>query len=182
MYPDQQRTYVDVELLTDHLCGQFRPGHFRGVATVVAKLLNIVQPDQAFFGQKDAQQLGVIRRMVQDLNMPVEIIAVPTVRESDGLALSSRYRRLSPEERSIAPMLYQALQAAAGLIAKGATAPEDVKREALAVLAGQPSMRVEYFEIVDPDQMQPVGEISGPVLIAAAVWLGSTRLIDNLLA
>jgi pantoate--beta-alanine ligase len=182
MYPCPQRAYVDVEVLTDGLCGKFRPGHFRGVATVVMKLLNIVQPDRAYFGEKDAQQLAVIRRMVHDLDMPVAIVAVPTVREPDGLALSSRNRLLSPEERSAAPALYQSLQAAARLVAQGARNPEEVKREALAILARQPRMRVEYFEVVDPGGMQPVAEIRGAVLIAAAVWLGPTRLIDNLLA
>jgi pantoate--beta-alanine ligase len=182
MYPCPQRAYVDMGLLTDGLCGKFRPGHFRGVATVVTKLLNIVQPDRAYFGEKDAQQLAVIRRMVQDLDMPVTIVGVPTVREPSGLALSSRNRHLSDEERSIAPALYQSLRAAEKMIAEGARNPEDVKRAALAILAAQPQMRVEYFEVVDPGDMQPVTEIRGAVLVAAAVWLGSTRLIDNVLA
>jgi pantoate--beta-alanine ligase len=182
MYPCQQRTHVDVEALTDHLCGQFRPGHFRGVTTVVTKLFNIVQPDRAYFGEKDAQQLGVIRRMVQDLNVPVAIVGVPIVREPDGLARSSRNQHLSSEERRIAPVLYQSLKAAAEVVGRGASGPEDVKREALAILARQPQIRVEYFEIVDPEEMQPVAEIRGPVLIATAVWLGPTRLIDNVLA
>jgi pantoate--beta-alanine ligase len=182
MYPRRQRAYVDVEVLTARLCGQFRPGHFRGVTTVVAKLLNIVQPDRAYFGQKDAQQLAVIRRLVADLNLPVEIVGVLTVREADGLALSSRNQHLSAEERAAAPLLYQSLQAAEAAIARGERGPERAKQAALAVLAPEPRIRVEYFEIVDPDELQPVAEIAAPVLIAAAVWLGATRLIDNLVA
>jgi len=182
MYPRRQRAFVDVEALTEHLCGRFRPGHFRGVATVVAKLLNIVQPDRAYFGEKDAQQLAVIRRMVADLNLPVEIVGVPTVREGDGLALSSRNQHLSAEERAVAPMLYQSLAAAQAAIARGERDSERAKQAALTVLVAEPRIRVEYFEIVDPDELQPVAEIAGPVLVAAAAWLGATRLIDNVVA
>lgn len=182
MYPRRQRAYVDVEALTEHLCGRFRPGHFRGVATVVAKLLNIVQPDRAYFGEKDAQQLAVIRRMVADLNLPVAIVGVATVREADGLALSSRNQHLSAEERAVAPLLYQSLLAAEASIAGGERDPERAKQAALAALAPEPLIRVEYFEIVDPEELQPVAEIVGPVLVAAAAWLGATRLIDNLVA
>lgn len=181
MYPAPQRAFVEVTALTERLCGRFRPGHFRGVATVVLKLLNIVQPDRAYFGEKDAQQLAVVRRMVRDLNLTVEIVGVPTVREADGLALSSRNRHLDPEQRSAATSLYQALQAAERLIAAGAADPERVQAEALAVLAAQPLVRVEYLEVVDPDDIQPVSRITGPVLVASAVWLGSARLIDNVL-
>jgi pantoate--beta-alanine ligase len=180
MYPGPQMSFVEVTRLTEHLCGRFRPGHFRGVATVVLKLLNIVQPDRAYFGEKDAQQLAVIRRMVRDLAVPVTIIGVPTVREPDGLALSSRNQRLSPEERRIAPALYQALLLVRRRIAGGARDPDRIKQEAREVLAGQPGMSVEYLEIVDPETMQPAGRIEGPVLAAAAVWLGATRLIDNM--
>jgi pantoate--beta-alanine ligase len=182
MYPRRQRAFVDVEALTAHLCGQFRPGHFRGVATVVAKLLDIVQPDRAYFGEKDAQQLAVIRRMVADLNLPVEIVGVPTVREADGLALSSRNQHLSADERALAPLLYQSLKAAEAAIERGEHDPERAKQAALAMLACVPSIRVEYFEIVDPEELQPVAEIAAPVLVAAAAWLGATRLIDNLVA
>lgn len=181
MYPGPQRAFVEVTGLTEHLCGRFRPGHFRGVATVVMKLFNIVQPDVAYFGEKDAQQLAVIRRMVRDLNLPIAIVGVPTVREADGLALSSRNEHLSAEERRVAPMLYQALEAAGRRIAAGATDSLAVKNEALAILERQPLMRVEYLEVVDPEEMQPVDRIAGPVRLAAAVWLGSTRLIDNIL-
>ncbi|HVX67670.1 MAG TPA: pantoate--beta-alanine ligase [Bryobacteraceae bacterium] len=182
MYPRTQRTHVEVEALADHLCGKFRPGHFRGVATVVTKLLNIVQPDRAYFGEKDAQQLAVIRRMVVDLNMPVEIVGVPIVREASGLALSSRNRHLSEEERRTATALYRSLRAAQAAVARGEADPDKVKREALAVLAEHPAIQVEYFEIVDPCEVQPVVEIRGPVLVAVAAWLGSTRLIDNVTA
>jgi pantoate--beta-alanine ligase len=152
------------------------------VTTVVAKLFHIVQPDVAYFGEKDAQQLAVIRRMVRDLDMPVRIVGVPTMRESDGLALSSRNQRLSPEERRVAPLLYQALLAAERAIAAGATDPAEARGAALAVLGREPLVRVEYLEVVDPEEMHPVDRIVGPVRVAAAVWLGATRLIDNVLA
>jgi pantoate--beta-alanine ligase len=181
IYPHPQRTFVEVTGVTEHLCGQFRPGHFRGVATVVLKLFNIVQPDRAYFGEKDAQQLAVIRHMVRELNLPVTIVEVATVREADGLAVSSRNQRLSPEQRRVATRLFQALQVAEKRIASGASSPEEIKREALALLHHEPQLRVEYLEIVDPDEMQPVDRIAGPVRVAAAVWIGATRLIDNLL-
>ena len=180
MYPCPRRAYVDVELLTDGLCGKFRPGHFRGVATVVTKLLNIVQPDRAYFGEKDAQQLAVIRRMAHDLDMPVAIVGVPTVREPSGLALSSRNRHLNAEERVVAVALYRALCAAARSIAGGERSAEAVKRAAFEMLAREPRVRVEYLEIADECQMQPVESIEGPVRVAAAVWVGGTRLIDNI--
>jgi pantoate--beta-alanine ligase len=181
MYPEPPRTFVEVEGLTGHLCGKFRPGHFRGVATVVLKLFEIVQPDRAYFGEKDAQQLAVIARMVRDLNVPVSVIGVETVREADGLAMSSRNRLLTPAERRIAPLLYQALQLAGRRIEAGARDPAQAREHALALLR-RPEIRVEYLEIVDPAALQPVEQIGGPVRVAAAVWLGSTRLIDNLLA
>jgi pantoate--beta-alanine ligase len=181
MYPSPPSTFVEVAGVSEPLCGKFRLGHFRGVATVVAKLLNIVGPDKAYFGQKDAQQLAVIQRMVGDLNMPVEIVPVPTVREPDGLALSSRNRRLTPEERRIAPVLYEALCIAADCIWQGST-PEKAKEFALARLRQRPQILVEYLEIVDPASMTPVERISGPVRIAIAAWIGSTRLIDNIAA
>jgi pantoate--beta-alanine ligase len=181
MYAAPLLTFVEVSSVSERLCGEFRPGHFRGVATVVSKLFNIVQPDQAYFGEKDAQQLAVIRKMVTDLNIPVTIVPVATVREPDGLAMSSRNRRLDPEQRRIAPMLYQALQAASARIASGTASPDPIRNAALAVLQSQPAIRVEYLEAVDPETMQPVEAIVGPVRIAAAVWIGSIRLIDNVL-
>jgi pantoate--beta-alanine ligase len=181
MYPRPQRTFVEVTRITDHLCGQFRPGHFRGVATVVLKLLNIVQPDRAYFGEKDAQQLAVIRRLVDDLNVPVAIVGVPTVREADGLALSSRNQHLNAEERRVATVLYGALQEAETLIAASEKRSETIKKEIMPLFQQHPQVRLEYFEIIDPDEMQPVDEITGPVRAAAAIWVGDTRLIDNVL-
>jgi pantoate--beta-alanine ligase len=180
MYPRPERAFVEVTGVSDHLCGKFRPGHFRGVATVVLKLLNIVQPGRAYFGEKDAQQLAVIRRMASDLNVPSTIVGVPTLREPDGLALSSRNQLLSPEERRVAPLLNQALKAAEAMIAAGATSPDEIQRGALRILEGNPLIRVEYLDIVDPDDMQPVEHVTGPVRVAAAIWIGKVRLIDNL--
>ncbi len=182
MYAAEPLTSVVVSRLTEHLCGPQRPGHFEGVATVVTKLLNIVQPDRAYFGEKDRQQLVVIRRVVKDLNIPVEIVGVPTVREPDGLALSSRNQLLSPEERQGATVLYRALRKAEALVQASETCPGEVMKQGLAVFESEPSTRIEYFEVVDPDQLQPVDEIKAPVLIAGAVHLGTTRLIDNILA
>jgi pantoate--beta-alanine ligase len=176
MYPQPSATFVDVPPLAECLCGKFRTGHFRGVATVVAKLFHIVEPDFAYFGEKDAQQLAIVERMVRDLNFPLTIVPVPTVREPDGLALSSRNRRLTPEERRIAPVLYRALRQARATLTDG---PGAARQAALDVLAGEPSARVEYLEVVDAGSMHPVDRIQGPVKIAAAVWLGNTRLIDN---
>ena len=181
MYPEPPATFVEVAGVSEKLCGEFRPGHFRGVATVVLKLFNIIQPSRAYFGEKDAQQLAVIRRMTRDLNLPLEVVPVPTVREPDGLALSSRNKHLSPEERKAAPVVFLALLAAQQLVARGSTDPAEVRAAALAVLAQEPRARVEYLEVVDPDEMQPVEGIAKPVRVALAVWLGSTRLIDNLL-
>jgi pantoate--beta-alanine ligase len=179
MYPETERAFVEVTAVSDHLCGKFRPGHFRGVATVVLKLLNIVQPDRAYFGEKDVQQLAVIRRMVSDLNVPVTIVEVPTVRAADGLALSSRNQHLSAEERRIAPVLYRALEAARNLIASGQTRAASVKQESLRILETRAEVRVEYLEVVGAEDMQPTSEIKGPVRVAGAVWIGQTRLIDN---
>ncbi len=179
-YPDAPVTFVDIPALTAHLCGAHRPGHFRGVATVVLKLLNIVQPHRAYFGEKDAQQLAVIRRMVADLNVPVTIVPVSTVREEDGLALSSRNKHLTPEQRAIAPLLSRALRAAVGAIDHGERSTDFLRNVANTMFARHPEARLEYFEITDPDTLVPVERIAGPVLIAAAMWLGSTRLIDNM--
>jgi pantoate--beta-alanine ligase len=182
MYPRATRTHVDVNTLTDPMEGRFRPGHFRGVATVVAKLFNIVQPDRAWFGEKDAQQLAVIRRMVDDLNFPVELTEVPTVREASGLAMSSRNQRLSEAERQWAVALYKALEEARRAIESGEVSAAVVKARAAEVLAEYPQVSAEYLEIVDPNDMQPVDKISGPVRVAGAIRIGKTRLIDNVLA
>lgn len=181
MYPRTQLAFVEVTRITDHLCGQFRPGHFRGVATVVLKLLNIVEPSRAYFGEKDAQQLAVIRRMVADLNVPVAIVEVPTVREDDGLALSSRNQHLNVRERQIAPVLIHALRSAQKLISEGVARVDEIKREASRGFAEHPEVRVEYLEIVDPEEMQPVESVRAPVRVAGAIWIGKTRLIDNVL-
>ena len=180
MYPVEPVCMVNVTRITDRLCGQFRPGHFDGVATVVTKLFDIVQPDLAYFGEKDAQQLAVMRRMVVDLNLPVEIVGVPTVREADGLALSSRNVRLSTEERSKAIALYRALREAERAIAGGERDARAVERQAAAVIPPDTSLRLEYLEVVDPLALQRVDTIDGPVLVAGALWVGNTRLIDNL--
>jgi pantoate--beta-alanine ligase len=181
MYPTPQSTFIEVEGVSEHLCGMFREGHFRGVATVVAKLFNIAEPDKAYFGEKDVQQLAVIERMVSDLNMPIEIVPVPTVREADGVALSSRNQRLTAEERRLAPLLYQAMQMAARLIENGNRSAAEVRNGAIAYLQEHPEFRVEYLEVVDAGSMTPVEQIAGPVRIATAAWLGNTRLIDNIL-
>jgi pantoate--beta-alanine ligase len=181
MYPSAPLATVNVERIVDHLCGPYRPGHFRGVATVVMKLLQIVQPQRAYFGEKDAQQLAVIQKMVIDLNVPVAIVPVATVRERDGLAISSRNRHLTPQERQSAPALYAALRTAERMIGEGETNVDTVKHAASAALAAVPGVRVEYFEIVNPDDMQPMATITKPARVAGAIWLGSTRLIDNVL-
>ena len=181
MYPGEPSCVVEVGRIADHLCGRFRPGHFRGVATVVMKLFQIVQPDRAYFGEKDAQQLAVIRHMVRDLDVPVHIEGVPTVREADGLALSSRNQRLSPDERALARCLYQALCEARQQISAGVREAAAVQRAAGARIPSDDRLRLEYLEVVDPDDMQPVERIDGPALVAGALWVGSTRLIDNLL-
>jgi len=182
MYPLPQLISVEVGRLSEHLCGKFRPGHFRAVATVVIKLLNIVQPQRAYFGEKDIQQLTIIRRMVTDLSLNVTIVGVPIVREIDGLALSSRNKYLTAEERKFAPTLYRALQEAASRIRTGEKDASKVREAALSLFVNSPLIRVEYLEIVDPDELQPVATISGPVRIAGAIWVGATRLIDNVTA
>ena len=176
MYPDEPRTWVDVPALAEHLCGPGRPGHFRGVATVVMKLFQIVQPDRAYFGEKDAQQLAIIRRMVKDLDVPVTIVPVATIREPDGLAMSSRNRHLTPEERQRATVLFQALFVARDLVLRGERSAERIRSSVVPLFDG---IQLEYFSIVDPEALSPVERIEGPVLIAGAIWLGSTRLIDN---
>jgi pantoate--beta-alanine ligase len=179
MYPTAQETIVDVPQVSKGLCGEFRPGHFRGVATVVTKLFNIVQPGIAYFGEKDAQQLAVIRTMVRDLNMPLSIRGLPTVREPDGLAMSSRNERLSPVERPLARVLYKALQAAKASLEDGVRDVNAIRQTGLTVLAGQPEVRLEYLEVVDAITMRALAEISGSVCVAIAAWVGSVRLIDN---
>jgi len=181
LYPREQVTFVESPVLGTHLRGAHRPGHFRGVATVVLKLLNIVEPARAYFGEKDAQQLAIIRRMVLDLNVPVTVVPVATVREADGLALSSRNKHLTAAQREIAPVLSRALRGAVDSIARGELVVAGLREAAIAMFEEWPEARVEYFEVCDPDTLQPVDRVEGPVLIAGAMWLGSTRLIDNML-
>jgi pantoate--beta-alanine ligase len=179
-YPAGASTWVEVEGVSDGLCGTHRPGHFRGVATVVAMLFNAVQADLAVFGRKDLQQLAVIRRMVRDLHLPVRIVAHETVREADGLAMSSRNRYLTPEQRPQAATIAAAMAAAQALARGGMTDAGRLREAALEVLRGQPAIRVQYCEIVDRDTMAAVASTEGKTCaIAIAGHLGTTRLIDN---
>ncbi|MCX8033096.1 MAG: pantoate--beta-alanine ligase [Thermoleophilia bacterium] len=180
MYPPGFCTWVNVEGLTEGLCGRSRPGHFRGVCTVVAKLFNICQPDRAYFGEKDAQQLVVVKRMVQDLNFPIEIVPCSTVREPDGLAMSSRNMLLTREQRQQAPMLYKALKEAERLIKTGVKDTTALK-QAIATVLGEASLgQVDYIEIVDAETLAPMETVWGECLIALAVRFGEVRLIDNI--
>ena len=181
MYPQEPRCTVEVSRLGDFLCGRSRPGHFSGVATVVLKLFNIVSPDRAYFGEKDAQQLAIVRRLVSDFNLPVAIVGVPTVREPDGLAMSSRNRHLSPAERSLAVALYGALSHARARIEAGVREAAVIKAAAAATIPNDPLLRLDYLEIVDLEEMQPVEVVDGPVCVAGALWVGATRLIDNVI-
>ncbi len=180
MYPGQPLASVEVAGISSRLEGEFRPGHFRGVATVVAKLFNIVQADRAYFGEKDAQQLAVIQKMAEDLNFPVAIVPIPTVREPDGLAMSSRNQRLTPEDRKAAPLIYKALREGERLIRDGSRSAADVRKTALEILSHNAAIRIEYLEVVEPATFQPVEQIVGDVRIVTAAWLGEVRLIDNL--
>ena len=181
IYPEPPDVTVRVGQTAKYLCGAFRPGHFDGVATVVLKLFTIVQPEVAYFGEKDAQQLAIVRRTVADLNVPVRIAPVPTVREPDGLALSSRNQHLNASERALAPALFLALSAARAAVAAGATDAGAVKRGVAGKIPADERLRLEYLELVDPRTFQPVERILGPVVAAGALWVGSTRLIDNVL-
>ncbi len=181
MYPEGYCTGVEVERLSTGLCGESRPGHFRGVTTVVAKLFNIVRPRVAVFGQKDAQQAFIIRRMVRDLDFDVEIVVGPTVREADGLAMSSRNAFLTPKQREQAPVLYQSLQLARQLVRSGETSAARVRSRMRRLLRTRPGVRVQYVALVDTGELKPVKVVLGEVLIAVAAFLGRTRLIDNVI-
>lgn len=181
MYFADSCTFVDMDRLTKGLCGKTRPTHFRGVCTVVSKLFHIVTPDRAYFGQKDAQQLAVIRRMVRDLNFDVEIIGCPIVRETDGLAMSSRNTYLNTEERKAALILHKSLVLGKEMAKQGERGVKKVKAAILANMETEPLARVDYVEIVHPDTLEEIERIDGPALAAAAVYIGKTRLIDNLL-
>ncbi|MFA5293587.1 MAG: pantoate--beta-alanine ligase [Phycisphaerae bacterium] len=180
MYPEQNLTWINVEKLSEPLCGKSRPGHFRGVATVCAKLFNIVQPNIAFFGQKDAQQVLVVQRMVTDLNMPLKIVVCPTFREKDGLAMSSRNKYLNPDERKDAALLYAALQEAEIFIAAGVCKSSEIISEMEKILKISKRIKIEYISVVDAKTLDEPAEVKGKILIAMAVKLGSTRLIDNI--
>jgi pantoate--beta-alanine ligase len=180
MYPRDAHTWVYVEEMSERLCGQFRPGHFRGVTTVVSKLIHIVKPDLAFFGQKDAAQVAIIRRMVRDLAFDVEIVVGATIRESDGVAMSSRNAYLSAAERKQAPVLYRALMRVQTLADSGERNAEKLIAAARDVLAEEPAVQVEYVEAVNNDTLEPIADVSSGALVALAARLGGTRLIDNI--
>lgn len=180
MYPAGSETWVSVEGLGEKLDGRSRPGHFRGVTTVVAKLFNIVQPDFAFFGQKDAAQVAVISKMVRDLNFDVRIVVCPIVRESDGLAMSSRNAYLSAEQRKQALVLYRSLMRVQNLVDRGETAAARLLVAGTQVMAEEPAVKLDYFEIVNRETLDPVSDVSQGGLIAVAAYVGNTRLIDNL--
>lgn len=179
MYLSDFCTYVDMDSLTDGLCGKSRPGHFRGVCTVVNKLFNIVSADRAYFGQKDAQQLAVVKRMVRDLNMDIEIVGCPIVREADGLAKSSRNTYLSPDQRSAALILNRSLSLGRQLLDKGERSSRNVVRAITEMIQTEPMAKIDYVEVVDADTLEKVDYIEKPVLVALAVYIGKTRLIDN---
>jgi pantoate--beta-alanine ligase len=181
MYPKDATTWVDVEGLSGKLDGRSRPGHFRGVTTVVSKLFNIVQPDMAFFGQKDAAQVAVIRKMARDLNFGVQIVVCPIIRESDGLAMSSRNAYLTPEQRKQALVLSQALKKLEKLAAQGERNPEKLIGVGKQAIAEEPAVRLDYFEVVNPDTLEQMADLSQGALVAVAAYVGTTRLIDNLL-
>jgi pantoate--beta-alanine ligase len=181
MYPAENITWVTVDKLTEPLCGKSRPGHFRGVTTVCAKLFNIVAPDVAYFGQKDAQQAIVIKRMVADLNMPLEIVICPTVREPNGLAVSSRNQYLSEQQRRDATNIYKSLQACQKLIDAGATDSHKIIDGMQKILQQIPSGQIEYISIVDAETLEDIDKIAGKVLAAVAIKVGPARLIDNIL-
>ncbi|MCD6080705.1 MAG: pantoate--beta-alanine ligase [Candidatus Omnitrophica bacterium] len=179
MYPTKYRTYVEVEELSNVLCGKSRPGHFRGVTTVCAKLFNIVLPDVAYFGHKDAQQAIIIKRMVRDLNFPLKIKVLPIVREKDGLALSSRNVYLSSEERKEATVLYRSLKIAEQMVKEGVKDSRKIKRRVRSMISRKETAKIDYVEIVSLEDLEPVTVIDKPALLALAVWFGKARLIDN---
>ena len=179
MYPPQFSSWVEVGKISERLEGASRPGHFRGVATVVAKLFNLVQPDRAYFGQKDAQQLVVIKKMVADLNMNLEIVGVPTVREPDGLAMSSRNIYLNPEERKAAVVLYQALTLAQKLFSQGEKDAQAIRQKMTGLIQKQPLATIDYISIADAETLDELDTVKPPALVSLAVKIGKTRLIDN---
>ena len=180
IYPNGHSTFVEVESIADRLEGEFRPGHFRGVATVVTQLLNLVRPDLTVFGQKDAQQLTVVQRLVRDLHLPVEIVGHPTVREPDGLAMSSRNAYLSADERTAAATIYRALSSARDRIEQGERSADAIRRVLSQVLEQEPLIDIEYAEIADGRSFEPIRKLRGGIVMPVAVRIGDTRLIDNI--
>ena len=181
MYPERYSSWVVVEKVTDRLEGSYRPGHFKGVATVVAKLFNIVECNRAYFGQKDAQQVLVIKKMVADLNMNLEVVVAPTVRESDGLAMSSRNVYLNPQERQRATALFKSLTLAQDLKHRGESSTETVRRQMTSLISNEPLAKIEYVSIADAQTLEELTEIDRPTVASLAVRFGKTRLIDNIL-
>ena len=181
MYPEGFSSWIEVENVTDRLEGSCRPGHFKGVATVVAKLFNIVEPSRAYFGQKDAQQALVIKKMVADLNMNLEVIVAPTVRESDGLAMSSRNVNLNPKERQAATVLFKALTLARNLWGKGERNAKHMCQEMTSLISKEPLAKIEYVSIANAQTLEELSKIDSPALASLAVRIGKTRLIDNML-
>lgn len=181
MYPSGYKTYVEVTQLQDKLCGRSRPGHFRGVCTIVLKLFNIIQPDWAFFGQKDAQQAIIIKKMVNDLNLEIKFKVLPIVRDKDGLALSSRNTYLSPEQRQAALVLYQSLQLAQRLFSEGERKTSVIKQAMAELIRQEPLAKIDYVEIVEMENFEEISFISDKALVALAVFIGPIRLIDNII-
>ena len=180
MYPADYKTYVEVEDLENRLCGRSRPGHFRGVCTVVLKLFNLIQPDEAYFGWKDAQQVIILKKMVEDLNLPVKIRSMPLIREKDGLALSSRNIYLNQQERQASVVLYRSLELAEEIIKNGERQAARIRQQMVNLISAEPLARIDYVEIVDLQTLEPLVTIDGDALVAVAVYFGRTRLIDNL--
>jgi pantoate--beta-alanine ligase len=181
MYPEGAESFIEIGGVTQVLEGRFRPGHFRGVATVVLKLFNVVQPARAYFGQKDAQQLVVVRRMVRDLDVPVEVVGVDTVREPDGLAMSSRNVYLSAHERKAALVIPEALQLAANLWTRGTRDAETFRRRMTELIEAEELASIDYVSVADPETLEELERVSGPALVSLAVRIGRTRLIDNVM-
>jgi len=180
IYPENFSTFVEVKGISEHLCGEFRPGHFKGVTTVVCKLFNIICPDFAVFGEKDAQQLAVIKKMIYDLNMDIKIISAPIIREKDGLAMSSRNVYLNPDERYEAATIYRSLREGKNIANSGETSRVKIVEIIRSILQSSPLIKVEYIEIVDSQSMKPVDLVKEGALIMIAVRIGKTRLIDNI--
>ena len=181
MYPPGSDTWVDVGTVTERLEGAARPGHFRGVATVVAKLFNMVQPHKTYFGQKDAQQVIVIKKMVADLDMNLEVVVVPTVRESDGLAMSSRNTYLNPEERKAALVLWDSLGLAEQLFGEGQRSADDIREQMVALIGKEPLAKIDYVSVADPETLEELTTVESSAVVSLAVYVGKTRLIDNVL-